>query len=144
MTQAKFILVLGASALVALNANALDGHGANAKSGSIAKGQYSCVFAFAGQFFDTKPIVIQDGNRYEGPMGSGTWKYSPATKQIKFNSGVLAQKFSNGIYVPAGPVPGGLKKRKGPAIVLKPSAEYKKRQGEEAVPQYCYLEPSQK
>jgi hypothetical protein len=107
-------------------------------------GQYACVFAFGGQFFDTKPITIQDGNKYQTSSGDGTWRYEPATSRIRFQTGVLARDYPFGQYVDQGPVRGGLKNKKGPAVVLQPSASYKKRQGQEAVSQYCYLTNSNK
>jgi hypothetical protein len=111
-----------------------------ARPSPVREGKYACVFGFGGQFFDTNPLVIMPANKYQASGGTGAWTYSAAARQITFNSGILARDFTTASYVASGPVQGGLKKKKGPAIVLKPSAAYKKVHGDEAVPLYCYLD----
>ncbi len=105
----------------------------------VREGRYACVFNFGGTFFDSSAITIQPGNKYVSQNGEGSWSYSAAEQQIKFENGTLARDFTTATYVASGPVQGGLKNKKGPAMVLKPSAAYKKMHGAEAVPLYCYL-----
>jgi hypothetical protein len=125
------ILAAGAQALVAAEKPAT-------KSRGVPQGRYACVFHFGGTFFDSKPIHLLDGNRYEAASGTGTWKYEAATRQVTF-SGILARDYGPARYFAAGLIPGGLKNKKGPALVLKPSAAARKQKGMEAVPLYCYL-----
>ncbi len=125
-------------AMLAASASAFAGESRPAAKSPVREGQYSCVFNFGGQFFDSKPIKVETG-KYRSSSGEGTWTYLPSTRTLKFLTGSLAPNFT-GSYVASGVVPGGLKNKKGPAIVLKPTATYKKRQGSEAVPLYCYLE----
>jgi hypothetical protein len=128
-----------ASSLLLLSAAAFAGQPKTAKTNAVAPGRYSCVFSFDGQFFDTKPVTIKDGNRYETPRGEGTWEYQASTRTLKF-SGVLGRLYTNVTYAPNGQIAGGLKKKKVPALFFKPSAAFKKEKGPEAVPQFCYLE----
>src|ERR1051325_1712372 len=107
------------------------------QTAAVRPGQYACVFAFGGQFFDSKPIYLRDGNRYESQQGAGTWSYQAKNRLVKF-SGSLARDYVDAQYVSSGSVPGGLKKKQGPALVLKPSAAPRKAKGMEAVPMYCY------
>lgn len=115
--------------------------GSTAKPSPVREGQYGCVFGFGGTFFDTNSLLMEGGNRYRSANGDGTWSYSAGAHELKFLTGVLARDFSTGTYVASGPVRGGLKNKKGPAIILKPSAAYKKAHGAEGVPLYCYLKP---
>ncbi len=126
-----------------LLAFAIGGHGQAADKAApkppIRTGSYACMFNFGGTFFDSSPISIQADNRYTSKNGEGKWSYAAASHEITFETGVLARDFPKATYVASGPVEGGLKKKTGPAMVLKPSAAYKKAHGAEAVPLYCYL-----
>ena len=133
----KKILV---SSLLILSATAVAAQNKAVKNANrVAQGRYSCVFSFDGQFFDTKPVMIKDGNRYETSRGEGTWEYQASTRTLKF-SGVLGRLYTNVSYAPNGQITGGLKKKNVPALYFKPSAAFKKEKGPEAVPQFCYLE----
>lgn len=136
----RFALLALVATMLAAPVRAADK--APAKASPVSAGQYACVFGFGGTFFDTNPLTIAPDNRYRSTGGEGTFSYSAAARQIKFLTGVLARDFTTAAYVPSGPVQGGLKNKKGPAIVLKPSASYKKIHGDEAVPLYCYLRSS--
>ncbi|HVP41874.1 MAG TPA: hypothetical protein VMS96_00490 [Terriglobales bacterium] len=113
------------------------------EASAVRQGEYACVFRFGGTFFDSNPLFILPGNRYRAKGGEGSWSYSAGTRRIAFSSGVLARDFTTATYVPSGPVKGGLKNKKGPAIILAPSAAYKKIHGPEAVPLHCYLKPQE-
>ena len=126
------LLILGAATVAAQPKTAKNAN-------SVAVGRYSCVFSFDGQFFDTKPVTIKDGKRYETARGEGTWEYQPSTRVLKF-SGVLGRLYTNASYAPNGQIAGGLKNKKVPGLHFKPSAAFKKEKGPEAVPQFCYLE----
>jgi hypothetical protein len=130
-----------ASSLLILSAATVAAQSKAAKTpgNTIAPGRYSCVFSFDGTFFDTKPVIIKDGNRYETARGEGTWEFQPMTRLVKF-SGVLGKLYTNVSYAPKGQITGGLKNKKVPALYFKPSAAFKKEKGPEAVPQFCYLE----
>lgn len=138
MTAHRTIALLLLTVAAAIGSQAA-GDTPSTKTSPVRQGEYACVFGFGDTFFDSSPLFIMPENRYRWSRGEGAWTYAAGAREITFTSGPMARDFNKATYVASGVVKGGLKKKSGPAIVLKPSAAYKKIHGAEAVPLYCYL-----